>query len=69
MFGIKRSAKAIYEAARINVAVSMIVIEMEGMKAKNKDRELRGEMIAYNDDAFFELQNEMNKAVSAIIHE
>ena len=44
--------------AFINSQVACALITLEGMKAMNREREMRGESLAYGEHAFFDLRNE-----------
>ena len=52
------NTKKLLRAAEINKETAEKLIRLEGMKAENRMRELRGESPAYGEEAFLKLLND-----------
>lgn len=52
---------------RILIQAMSIMVRVEGLKAANQQREHRGESIAYDEDSFDELANELDEIVKKLI--
>ena len=45
---------------QIYARIEALITEREAMKAENKEREIKGESLAYNFDHFMDISNQLN---------